>query len=271
MGANGYFYPLNHNLFILFMFFLISKLLTFLLSPLVWVFALLITALFIGKEGLRKKLLAFGIILLYFFSNEFVCNEACRIWEYPFTKPDSADTYDYAIVLGGFSTYDTAFSRVKFNEAADRFIQSYQLYQQGKVKRFFLSGGSGSIMHQDETEADKVKDFLISLKVPKQDIIMEKASRNTHENAANTADWLAKNDPNARCLLVTSASHMIRALGCYRREGVNVTPYAANRLTDPRKFDPATLLVPKARNLMKWDVLLKELVGILIYKVVGYT
>jgi len=183
---------------------------------------------------------------------------------------ESTKTYDYAIVLSGFSSFDTAFSRIKFNEAADRFIQSYQLYQQGKVKKLFISGGSGSVLHQDETEADKVKDFLISLKVPEQDIVIDKASRNTHENATYTADWLAINDPNARCLLVTSATHMRRALACYKHVGVNVAPYTTHRLTDPQKYDPETLFIPNGRNLYKWDVVLKEMAGIVMYKIAGY-
>ena len=133
------------------MFFFLSKLLTFLLSPLVWVFVLLFIALFTRKAWHRKKFLIIGIGLLYFFSNEFICNEVYRGWEYPFTRLEKGETYDYAVVLGGYSNFDTVFSRIKFTEAADRFVQSYQLYQQGKVKKLFLTGGSGSMLHQDET------------------------------------------------------------------------------------------------------------------------
>jgi uncharacterized SAM-binding protein YcdF (DUF218 family) len=230
----------------------------------------LIAALLYKKAKRRKTFLLSGIVVLYFFSNPFICNEACREWEYPFIRLDKYATYDYAVVLGGFSTYDTAFSRVKFIEAADRFIQSYQLYQQGRVKKLFITGGSGSVLHKEETEADKIKYFLISLKVPEQDIIMEKASRNTHENATYTADWLAKNDPNARCLLITSATHMKRALGCYRKEGVKIFPYTTDRLTEPRRFDPETLFVPNGRSFTKWGLIIKEITGNVIYKVAGY-
>ena len=252
------------------MFFFLSKLLTFLLSPLVCVFVLLFLALFYKKAKSRKKFLLTGILLLYLFSNEFICNEVYRVWEYPFTKIEQGGTYDYAVVLGGYSNFDTTYSRVKFSDAADRFNQALQLYQQGKVKKLFLTGGSGSVLHQEETEADNIKDFLISLKVPEQDVIVDKVSRNTHENATCTADWLAKNAPKASCLLVTSASHMRRALGCYKKAGVKVIPYTTHRLTDPRKFDPSTLFVPSATNLTKWDIFLKEIAGIVIYKIVGY-
>ncbi len=253
------------------MFFFFSKILAFVLLPLVWVLGLLLAALLDKKTKRGKKFLASGIILLYLFSNQFICNEACRSWEYPFTKLDSDVTYDYAVVLGGFSTYDTAFSRLKFEDAADRFVQSYQLYQQGRVKKLFLTGGSGSVIYQNETEADKVEDFLISLKVPEQDIIMEKASRNTQENAVYTAEWLSKNDPDAKCLLITSAAHMKRALGCYKKEKVNVIPYTTHRMAEPRKFDPDHLFVPHSRSLMKWDSIIREITGNLIYKIARYT
>jgi uncharacterized SAM-binding protein YcdF (DUF218 family) len=252
------------------MFFFFSKLLAFVFMPLVWIFGLLIAALVIRKKKRRRRFLLSGIILLYLFSNQFICNEVCRSWEYPFTKSENNVTYDYAVVLGGFSTYDTAFARLKFEDAADRFIQAYQLYQQGKVKRLFLTGGSGSVLYQNETEADKAKDFLVLLKVPEQDIIVDKASRNTRENATCTADWLAKNDPNARCLLITSAAHMRRAIGCYKKVGINFTPYTTHRMAEPRKFDPVHLFVPNAGNLMKWDSIIKEMIGNVVYKVVGY-
>lgn len=208
------------------------------------------------------------MLVLYFFSNSFIRKEAYRYWEYPFTNPPG--TYTYAIILGGFSTYDYDASRLTFSEAGDRFFQAYQLYQQGKVKKLFISGGSGSVLHPEKTEADKVRSFILSLKIPEQDIIIEDDSRNTHENAVNTADWLSKNDPAATCLLVTSASHMCRALGCYKKTGLNFIPYTTDRLTEPRQFDPENLFIPNADNLYKWTVLLKEIIGIAVYKMMGY-
>ena len=250
------------------MFFFLSKLLVFLLSPFVWVFVLLILSFYFKKRKYGKKFLLTGIIVLYFFSNSFIRKEVYRYWEYPFTTIDR--NYDYAVVLGGFSLFDYQASRLTFSDAGDRLFQAYQLYQQGKVKKLLLTGGSGSVLHPEMTEADKVKNFLISLKVPEQDIIMENASRNTHENAVNTAEWISRNDPSASCLLVTSATHMRRALGCYKKAGLKVTPYTTDRLTEPRQFDPENLFVPNADNLDKWNFFLKEIVGIAVYKVRGF-
>jgi len=250
------------------MFFVLSKLLIFLLSPFVWVFVLLLLALYFRKRKYGKRFLLTAIVVFYFFSNSFILKEVYRFWEYPFTTIDS--NYDYAVVLGGFSLYDYEASRLTFSDAGDRLAQAYRLYQQGNVKKILLTGGSGSVLHPEMTEADKVNNFLISLKVPEQDDIIENASRNTYENAVNTAEWISQNDPSASCLLVTSATHMQRAIGCFKKAGLKVTPYTTDRITEPRRFDPENLFIPDADNLQKWNIILKEITGIAVYKLRGF-
>jgi uncharacterized SAM-binding protein YcdF (DUF218 family) len=252
------------------MFFLFSKLLFFLLTPIFWVFSLLCIALFSKQVTRKKKFVVISILLLYLFSNKFLFNEVERKWDIPLTKLENVGNYDYAVVLGGFSSFDTTYAKVKFSEASDRMWQGLQLYYQKKVRKILISGGSGSVLHQDETEADKVKAFLLSINVPDSDIIMEMTSRNTHENAVFTQAWLKKHDPGARCLLVTSAAHMRRAMGCYKKEGINVTPYSSHQISDMRKFDYDILILPQAITLDYWNSLIKEWVGYVAYKVVGY-
>jgi uncharacterized SAM-binding protein YcdF (DUF218 family) len=251
------------------MFFFLSKLIVFLLSPLTWAFALFLAAAYFFREKRGRQFLIQGLIFLYIFSNSFIRKEVYRIWEYPFTHP--VGTYDYAIVLGGFSSFDYDASRIKFTAAGDRFFQAYQLYELGKINKMLISGGSGEVLHPERTESDKVRDFVLSLHVPEQDIIMEKESRNTHENAVNTARWLKENNASGdSLLLITSATHMRRALGCYQKEGLKVVPYTTDRDSEPRAFDPENLFVPDPDNLHKWIVLIKEIVGIAVYKIAGY-
>jgi len=252
------------------MFFLLSKILIFLLSPFIWAFVLLCFALFTKKPNRKRNYLIISVLLLLLFSNSFLYNEVETKWEAPATKIENLDQYDYAILLGGFSSFDTIRSKVIFNEAGDRFCQTLQLYHQKKVKKIFISGGSGQLLHQDQTEADKIKLFLLSLNIPESDIVMEMTSRNTHENAVNTANYLKKHAPNARCLLVTSANHMPRALGCFNKVGLNVTPYATNFMAEKRIFDIDVLVQPKPYILSRWEGLFKEWVGYFTYKIVGY-
>jgi uncharacterized SAM-binding protein YcdF (DUF218 family) len=252
------------------MFFLFSKLLSFLLSPFFWVIILLFFALFAKKANKKRNYLILSILLLFLFSNAFLSNEMANLWEAKPVPLNNVGKYDYAIVLGGFSAYDTTYAKVKFFESSDRLWQALQLYHLKKVKKIFISGGSGKLMHQEETEADKVKAFLISLNVPECDIVMEMTSRNTHENAMNTALWLKKHHSNAKCLLVTSAGHMRRAMGCFRKENVNVTSYPTHYFAARRTYEFDRLVIPSVEVLMGWQGTIKEMFGYLTYQVMRY-
>lgn len=252
------------------MFFLFSKVLFFVLSPLTWLLALTTWALFTKKPKRKRYLLIAILLVAFIFSNRFIINEVLLKWEvHPVTlKP--GEKYDYAIVLGGFSSYDTAVHRINLNNAGDRIWQAVELYEQHKVKKIFISGGSGQLLHLDKTEADKVKDALLSFNIPAKNIEMEMTSRNTHENAVNTSTYLTKHYPEATCLLVTSAMHMKRAMGCFKKVKLNVVPYAANQVSEPRKFDFDILFFPDPDAMSHWQYLIKEIIGYFFYSIAGY-
>ncbi len=252
------------------MFFLLSKLLSFILAPYFWFITLLFIALFTKKANKKRNYIMVAIAVLFIFSNTFLSNEINNLWEAKPLKTSNIGHFDYAIVLGGFSSYDTTYSKVKFLDASDRLWQALQLYHLKKVNKLMISGGSGKLLHQDESEADKVKAFLISLNVPEKDIIMEITSRNTHENAVNTASWLKKHHPNAQCLLVTSAGHMRRALGCFKKANVNVTSFSTNYYAEPRSLEFDKLILPSADVIAGWQATIKEMVGFVTYKIMRY-
>jgi uncharacterized SAM-binding protein YcdF (DUF218 family) len=252
------------------MFFLLSKVLSIFYSPLFWFFVLFFIALFTKKSKKKRNYYIIGIIVLFLFSNGFILNEATRLWEVPPTKLQQVKKYDYAIVLGGFSSYDTVYHKMKLTNAGDRIWQTLQLYYQKKVTKIFISGGSGKLLHQEQTEADKVKDFLILMNIPEKNIVIDQTSRNTHENAVNTSVWLANHDPKATCILVTSAIHMRRAAGCFKKEGIKVTTYSADWKSEPRTYDFDQLIIPNSGVLEGWDITIKEMIGYVTYLVMGY-
>jgi uncharacterized SAM-binding protein YcdF (DUF218 family) len=228
-----------------------------------------IFALFSKKPNRKRNFTIITIVILLLFSNEFLLNEVLLKWETKSTGI-SNEKFDYVIVLGGFSSYDTSLNRVQLTGAGDRIWQTLSLYNQKKVRKIFISGGSGKLLHSDETEADKVKNYLSLLNIPEKDIITEALSRNTYENAKYTTDWIKKHDPSAKCLLITSACHMKRAYACFKKLDPKITQYPVNFMSHPRIFDLDILIKPNAKTLYNWDILLKEMVGYYIYKVVGY-
>ena len=117
------------------MFFILSKILQFVISPIVWLFCLLIWSLLTKKPKRRRNLLLTSVLLLYLFSNAFILDEVMRVWEMPQSKIENNNkVYDYAIVLGGLTTYyDKKIDQIGFNRSVDRLMQAIKLYKTGKT------------------------------------------------------------------------------------------------------------------------------------------
>jgi uncharacterized SAM-binding protein YcdF (DUF218 family) len=101
-------------------------------------------------------------------------------------------------------------------------------------------------------------------------MIYENQSRNTHENATMTKPLLQKINPSGKYLLITSAFHMRRSLGCFAHEGINVTPYSTDRYSGPWKFEFDYMFLPDAGTLFDWNTLFHEWFGCISYKFSGY-
>ncbi len=222
------------------------------------------------KYTWRKWLIKLGLILLVFFSNSFLANEAMLFWEIPPTPISNIQTtYDVGIVLTGITNDEKKpVDRTYFNKGADRIIHALQLYRQGVIRKILISGGSGSIFNQKLIEAEKLKQFLTLAKVPNKDIIIEGNSRNTYENAINTAKHLKQYPGNY--LLITSSFHMRRAKGCFDKAGVKTDVFSTDFYSHERNFYFDTLLFPSVAAINKWTILIREFVGISIYKLLGY-
>lgn len=253
------------------MFFIFSKILLFLLSPIIWIFALLIWTI-ITKNGIQKKrLLWFTLIVFYFFSNSFIAEEFVRAYEerdqtYTTLKSD----FDVAIVLGGFSSYNVKQEMVAFHSATDRLMAGIKLYKTGKAKKIMLSSGSGSILKPNEKEALYIKDYLLEIGIPLQDLIIESASKNTRENAVKSAEILNKNYAKGKFVLITSATHMPRAKRCFKKAGLSVVPFAVDHQSEPRKFVLDHLFIPNTESFKNWNCLTKEWAGLIAYKLAGH-
>jgi len=208
---------------------------------------------------------------LLFFSNSFIYDEFMRSWEIPITPYDKLDSsYDAAIVLSGMLVYDVVNERVQFNRRNDRLMQAILLYKEGKVKKLFFSGGSGSLIYHDKKESMLVKPFLISMGVSPEDILLETQSDNTFQNAYYSRPLLDNYFTKGKFLLITSAFHERRSLACFRKQGIHVTPYSTDRYSGPRKFQFDHMLLPNAETLFNWDTLIHEWVGYVMYKMMGY-
>lgn len=253
------------------MFFIISKLLFFLVTPLFWIIGILIFALL--SKNPKRKIRAIWIAtgLLIFFTNSFILNEILRLWEVKQVQFQEVKNHDVGIVLGGMTFYSEEYHRIRFLQGTDRLLQAVDLYKKGKIKKILITGGSGSLVHL-EKEAIYLKPFLRSLNIPEEDILTETESKNTHENAVYTAAVLNTLYPQKKpsLLVITSAFHMKRSIGCFEKAGLTVTPYSTDQYSGKRSFYPDHLLIPDTHVLEGWNVFLHELIGYATYKMLGY-
>ncbi len=253
------------------MFFIFSKILAFLISPLTWVFTLCIIAIFAKDKIRKKKLCIAAVIILYIFSNPFLVDEAMRHWEV--TTPDLKPTqkYKYAIVLGGMSGYDARQDKPQFLRSADRLFQVLPLVGNKQIKKIIITGGSGSIKHPEEKEAAILKRYLLKCGYADSAIIVENESRNTRENALFTKHLMDSLHIKDSTLFITSAFHLRRAIGCFNKVGIkNIVVYPTDRYSGPRKIEFDFLLIPNPEALAESTLLLHEIMGWVVYKVKGY-
>lgn len=255
------------------MFFIVSKILAFLLNPLIWILVLLGFTLFIKNAKKKKKLLIITIIVLYFFSNHFIISEFYRVWEVqPAQLYQLEDHYDVGVVLsGGMITYDDRYERYTFRANTDRFLQAVYLYKEKKIGKILISGGSGSLIFRDQLEAVSLKDFLVNtLEIPEADILVDSVSDNTHQNAVESTKIINEIFDNPKVLLITSAFHMRRANMCFKKQGIEVALYSTDLTAGPRRYEFEHLFIPAMQSVLQWNKLLHEWIGIIIYKIMGY-
>ncbi len=254
------------------MFFLLSKTLDVLLLPLLWLLALLLAALLARQPRRQRQWLGAAVALLLLLTNNALVNEALLAWERPAVPLAALPAHaDAAVLLTGITNVDKSpHDRVYLNANADRLTNALWLYRAGRVRYILVSGGSGAVLAKAHTESAEIITLLRLAGVPNAAILREESSRNTHENALFTKRLLAAH-PNVKSLvLVTSAFHQRRALGCFRKVGLKPVGFPAGFRTRDRSWAPDYWLVPTPGALENWSLLLHEMAGWLTYKALGY-
>ena len=248
----------------------LEKLLPILIYPLGLTLFLCIAA-FILSFGRRVRVLrvsiAVAVILLWLASTQSFANLLTNTLEEqnPSGPIEAISPKDVVIVLGGRNA-----QRTHLGLTGDRVMQTAFLWRAGKAQTIIVSGGKlpwdpGS----GQTEAKSVAELLHAYGVPSDAIIVESDSRNTHHNAVNTAAlWRERHFRSG--LLVTSATHMPRALASFRKVGLDLTPWPADfRGTYPLVnsiFD----FLPDVYALEKTTTAIKEWLGLAIYRLRGW-
>lgn len=254
------------------MFFVFSKIVYFFLQPFVWLGVVLICYLFTKSKRVKTRLKFTLLFLFFFFSNTAILKTVLHLWEIPAKELVQVKKHDVALVLGGMFEWDNDVKRLSARRGSDRIWQTFKLYKAKKINKILISGASGYVVDRGLHEAIQLKQDLIQMGIPEKDLIVETKSRNTHENAKFSVALLKQSYPHLEnVLLVTSARHMRRAEACFSKEGLICTAFSTDQYTgNELSFNWDEFFIPNADTMSEWTELIKEVVGYLVYDVVGF-
>ena len=174
------------------------------------------------------------------------------------------------IVLGGAINQHITASRQQpaLTSGGERYTEFVYLSRRFPEAQLIFTGGSGSVLDQSMKEADAAKSFFERAGLEGNKVLYERNSRNTYENAVLSRKF-AGELINKQWVLVTSALHMPRAMGVFRKAGWKVVPYPVDYLTDGRKT--FRLVLRPVYGLTSLNRSGREWIGLLAYFILGRT
>lgn len=218
------------------MFFVISKVFWFVAQPVNMTLLLVAAGLVASARAWRRVgyslILAAALLLGLSVWSSLGANLLAPL-EDRFARPEiPPESVAGIVVLGGGleGSINRARGGYELNSSGDRFVETAILARRFPDARILVSGGSGELLLTGESDADTAPRLLTALGVAPERLILENRSRNTDENARFSRE-LAKPQPEETWLLVTSAFHMPRSVGLFRKAGFAVVPWPVDYRT----------------------------------------
>ena len=258
------------------MFALLSKTLTPLIAPLglscmLWIAAAVLY--WRQRTVWSMRCGVAGIAVVVSCSNPIIADGLLGSLENDFAARPVTD-YEVAeaiVVLGGVTSPKIPPRQsAEANSGFDRLLEGMRLYKAGKAPILVVSGGTiPALTGSDITEGEQLRDLAMEYGgIDERQLLVESESRNTFENAVFVKRQLEKSAAS-RILLVTSASHMWRAVGCFEKQGFAVVPAPADIEVVPRPFGLQRIL-PSAESMKYSSRAVKEYVGWMVYWIRGW-
>ena len=256
------------------MFFILSKTLGYMLLPTNF----LIGVGFIGAillltrfASLGRKLVMASVLLLVICGLSPLGNYLIYPLEqrFPSWVAGNGKPPDGIVILGASIEPDlsAAHGTPVVRSAPDRIIAAAALAHRYPNARIVFSGGSANLISNDAREADFAGSVFESLGIAKSRLLVERASRNTVENAQFSKALVAPKE-GERWLLVTSAFHMPRSIGLFRKAGFAVEAYPVDwrvgGASDLFSFSNVVL-----DGLGRTDLAVREWAGLIAYRATG--
>lgn len=258
------------------MFFNASKILWFLGQPSSFILIIIVTGavlLILGRMKTGRRFTVVGAALYLFFGLSPAGHLLMTPLEERFPRPELSPSFSPRgiIILGGAVDVMVSAARPEaaLNEAGERMIEAVALARRYPGAKLVFTGGSADLIYEADPETVAAERFFRAFGIPAEQVIYERQSRNTHENAVRTRETLGDLS-GGDWLLVTSAFHMPRSMELFRKAGFNVIPWPVDYRT--RGWVDATRFFSRpSEGLRRTDLAVKEWAGLLLYWLSGRT
>ncbi len=261
------------------MFFTLSKILTFLMQPSSVIWLAIAAGVVLREASTRFRRFGLGLLLagltgMFLIGLSPLANTLVAPLEerFPVKAPDSiGEPVAGIILLGGAEDGWVSAGRgsLALNEAAERITETMRLAKHHPQAKVVITGGVARLYGSDGEGTTAVAALLQELGIAKDRFVLETRARNTYENATLTLPMLAAK-PGETWLLVTSAYHMPRAVGVFRKAGLNVLAYPVDfRMRGSEDLTRWFSSLPA--GLTRFDLAAKEWAGLIAYRLTGRT
>ncbi len=257
------------------MFFVLSKTLGIMLLPTNFLIGVgLAGAILLATRfaSLGRRLLIASVALLAISGFSPLGNWLLYPLEQRFPPWDAArGAPDGVVVLGGSIDPDLSIAHgvPVVRSAPDRIFAAAALARRYPKARIVFTGGSANLISNDAKEADYAAELFESLGISRARLEIDRRARNTLENA-EFAKAIAAPKSGERWLLVTSAYHMPRSVGLFRKAGFAVEPYPVDWHVGGRA-DLTKFWNFSVEGLGSVDVGIREWMGLVAYRISGKT
>lgn len=247
--------------------FLFKKIVPLFFSPVPLCLELLLLGLallwFTRRQRAGKILVSVGAGLLLIFSYAFIPDLVLRPLEQkypPVLDPaglNVAQAVKYIVVLGGGHIPDPKLPVTShiMAESLYRVLEGVRLYKAGPGRKLILSGGGG---FDPVPESETMSRLALIMGVNPQDIILESTSRDTEEQAHLIKPMVGRD----KFFLVTSASHLPRAMALFQKQGLTPLAAPAGHLVRQSRHWSPDIFFPSSESLCRLEIALHEYLGL---------
>jgi uncharacterized SAM-binding protein YcdF (DUF218 family) len=244
--------------------FLLKKIVAPLFFPVTLILGILLLGLFLVSLTRRRKtgkiVVLIGILFLGVLSYDTVSDKLLQPLEYsypPLLSVENIQNIKWIVVLGGGHVSDPKLpvtSQISGTSLV-HLVEGIRLYRGIPESKLILSGGAP---FERISNAQVSADVAIAIGVKKQDLILEKVSKDTEDEARLIQQVVGRD----KFVLVTSASHMPRSMALFKKLGMDPIPAPTDYLVkETQKMNPNNFY-PRAENLYKAERAFYEYLGL---------